>query len=119
MIERLADRWGGDDGEDEEERGRYEELVGRLKRLEGERKEVEGRVGRLRGLRKLLEPFEGAGECVQENLVGRNGEVEQELERMRMLLVRVGGRVVGLKRRGDDVDGDEEMEGVEGVLGRF
>ncbi|KAK4195151.1 kinetochore protein fta4 [Triangularia verruculosa] len=122
----LPDQWVDDEGEEDEEgRRRYGELVGRLKELEEERREGMGRVERLRGLRRLLVPFEGAGEGVQGNLVGRNGEVEMELERMRMLLARVGGRVDGLRRRGEvegeemEGDGVDGVEGVEGVLGRF
>lgn len=54
---------------------------------------------------------------VQENMVTRNGDVEKELERMRMLLVRVSGRLAQLPNppgggvsAGRDVrmrDGDE------------
>lgn len=52
---------------------------------------------------RLLRPFRGAaGSSVaplQQNLVTRNGDIEQELERMRMLLVRVAGRVAQLPDR--------------------
>ncbi|KAK0745198.1 kinetochore Sim4 complex subunit Fta4 [Apiosordaria backusii] len=122
VIERLPDQWPDEKGADEESKRRYEELVGRLKGLEQQRVEAQGRVARLRGLKKLLEPFEEAGEGVQRNLVGRNGEVEQELERMRMLLARVGGRVTGLRKRQEEEEegGDGmDVDGVEGVLGRF
>jgi len=36
---------------------------------------------------------------VQDNLVTRNGEMERELERMRLLLVRVAGRVAQLPEK--------------------
>ena len=81
----------------------------------------------------LLAPFSpsseeestGSGAGVQENLVTRNGEVEAELQRMRMLLVRVAGRVGMLREKGsriggrdgegdemevDDEDGDVDVE---------
>ncbi len=79
------------------------------------------RVARLRRMHDLLAPFrdtdgEGVGGAggeengfgdggsgaaqgrnkVQPNLVTRNGELEKELERMRVLLVRVAGRVARL-----------------------
>jgi hypothetical protein len=55
----------------------------------------------------LLAPFESSTQSdqtetlrartsVQENLVTRNGEVERELEKMRLLLARVTGRVAQL-----------------------
>jgi hypothetical protein len=80
-------------------------------------------------MQALLEPFspsssaaaeaEDGGESglkgVQENLVTRNGEVEAELHRMRMLLARVGGRVGRLKEqgsgRGTGCDGRESSAG--------
>lgn len=43
---------------------------------------------------------------VQQNLVTRDGEVEKELERMRMLLVRVGDKVARLKPREGSEDDD-------------
>lgn len=80
---------------------------------------------RLRKMKALLEPFNvgnnddstGAGSDfpsangVQENLVQRDGEMEKELERMRMLLVRVGDKVSRLQDRegpDDDLFGDED-----------
>lgn len=52
-----------------------------------------------------------AANGAQENLVQRDGEMEKELERMRMLLVRVGDKVARLKERegsDDDLFGDED-----------
>lgn len=103
---------------------RYAELAGRLRALAARRDEARARVERLRRMRALLAPFggssstndgAGAGEdssfgpsgCVQENLVTRDGEVEKELERMRMLLVRVGDKVARLKEREAGRDDDD------------
>ncbi|OHE90591.1 hypothetical protein CORC01_14117 [Colletotrichum orchidophilum] len=74
---------------------RYAELAGRLKTLAEQRQRVKARVERLRRMKALLDPFriEDAGAGVQENLVTRDGEVEKEMEKMRVLLARVGGRV--------------------------
>lgn len=46
-------------------------------------------------MKEILEPFrsDDAGAGVQENLVTREGELEMEMEKMRALLARVGGRV--------------------------
>lgn len=59
----------------------------------------------------LLEPFRGG---VQENLVTRNGQLEKELERMRVLLVRVAGRVAMLPDGGNDAD--TVMDGQNGAV---
>lgn len=105
---------------------RYAELAGRVRELSARRREVEARVGRLRRMRALLAPFgstgtgtEGVdaeaeaasgGGAVQENLVTRDGEVERELERMRMLLVRVGDKVGRLSGREEEEGGVEDED---------
>ncbi|KAI1120029.1 kinetochore Sim4 complex subunit Fta4 [Nemania abortiva] len=98
---------------------RYAELTATLTSLSARRQAVRERVERLRRMAALLAPFEarddgddetqsGARMPVQENLVTRNGEVERELERMRLLLARVRGRIAQLpdKRAVDDEDVD-------------
>ncbi|KAK1983151.1 kinetochore Sim4 complex subunit Fta4 [Colletotrichum cereale] len=74
---------------------RYAEQVDRLKSLAERKQQVEARVGRVRRMKALLGPFRSGsdGTGVQENLVTRDGEVEKEMEKMRVLLARVGGRV--------------------------
>lgn len=73
----------------------YADAVSRLTALNDQRKAIRQRVERLRRVKSTIDPLQtqdgGAG--VQENLVTRNGEVEKELDKMRMLLVRVAGRV--------------------------
>ena len=63
-------------------------------------------VGRLRAARDELEPFQSSngGEGVQKNLVTKNGELERELERMRILMARVGDRVSRLKEPKERAD---------------
>ncbi|KAK3945954.1 putative kinetochore protein [Diplogelasinospora grovesii] len=101
---------------------RYAELVSQLQSLAAQRREKAARVARLRHMQGLLQPFKppaatpdddgdgdggssmgggggGGGGGVQENLVTRNGEVEAELQRMRVLLARVSGRVGQLSNR--------------------
>lgn len=115
---------------------RYADLVERLGELSTRKEEAEGRVKRLRKMKALLEPFDvkenvdfsvadeassfPAANSVQENLVQRDGEMERELERMRMLLVRVGDKVARLKERegpDDDLfgDGDGDAMAVDNV----
>ncbi|KAJ4396525.1 hypothetical protein N0V93_000745 [Gnomoniopsis smithogilvyi] len=108
---------------------RYVDLVERLQDLSARKEEVETRVKRLRKMKALLEPFNveenddstitGVGSNsagangVQENLVQRDGEMEKELERMRMLLVRVGDKVSRLKERegsNEDLFGDGDRD---------
>ncbi|KAJ8059519.1 hypothetical protein OCU04_011177 [Sclerotinia nivalis] len=55
------------------------------------------RLEQCNAAKKLLEPFEQADKNVQENLVTKNGEVEKELERMRMLMLRVERGIAGLE----------------------
>lgn len=77
-------------------------------------------------MQNLLQPFRGHAltdadaeddgnphrKKVQENLVTRNGELEKELERMRVLLVRVAGRVGQLPAQNTtDEEADTDMMG--------
>ena len=77
---------------------RYADTVQQLLELSEKRRQLKEQVARLSRLKTVVEPLRttdgGAG--VQENIVTRNGAVEQELERMRFLLARVGGRVHAL-----------------------
>ncbi|KAG8676745.1 hypothetical protein FPOAC2_02854 [Fusarium poae] len=77
---------------------RYADAVARLTELNDQRKRLREQVTRLKHLKTIIEPLQttdnGAG--IQENLLTRNGPVEKELEKMRFLLARVGGRVNAL-----------------------
>lgn len=90
---------------------RYAELVGRLQNLSERKKQAEEITVRLGRIRDMLGPFQtedrdGRVVGVQENLVTRDGEVEKELERMRVLLARVGGRVARLLEQQTDIGVD-------------
>lgn len=52
---------------------------------------------------------------VQDALITRDGAAEKELERMRVLLARVGGRVAGLPSLEPNPDGREETAARGGV----
>ncbi|KAK3403477.1 kinetochore Sim4 complex subunit Fta4 [Sordaria brevicollis] len=159
LIRQIPDSWSAinekEAGDNPMEVRRFEELVSQLKELDERKQKVLERVGRLRRLKGLVEGFEssptqeqgaegtteGEGEgqkggikAVQENLVTKNGEMETELQRMRVLLARVGGRVEKLDKERADKDrgrrkrsreGDDEGAGaderrkVEKLLGSF
>lgn len=76
---------------------RFTELSTQLKQLSGKRKATKAR---LEAYRKMKEMIDGYGEeaGIQNNLVTKNGEVEQELEKMRMLMLRVERGIQGSNR---------------------
>ena len=88
---------------------RYTEAQSKLKELSERRRAARERVEGYRKMKALLEPFGEEG-AVQENLVTKNGEVEMELERMRMLMLRVERGINGLERNEDEVMGDDEED---------
>ncbi|KAI1463906.1 kinetochore Sim4 complex subunit Fta4 [Daldinia caldariorum] len=103
---------------------RYADLATSLSLLSSRRKETRARLDRLRRMRNLLAPFssspshpadaaESAVEKVQPNLVTRDGEMEKELERMRVLLVRVAARVAQLPDLEPGEEDDAVMEDLE------
>jgi hypothetical protein len=79
---------------------RYKDLYDRLASLAKQRDQQQQRLERYKQLQTLLEPFTNAQENVQPNLVTRDGELGKELERMRILLARVTGRVSEMKDQG-------------------
>lgn len=85
---------------------RYADLTTSLRDLATRKAEADARVLRLRRMKALLAPFD-TNTNVQENLVTRDGEVEKELERMRLLLVRVADKVARLRER-EGTTGTEE-----------
>jgi hypothetical protein len=120
---------------------RYAELAGELRALAERKQQALARVARLRRMKELLGPFSpstsltltaaaaagdgdgevvgdqggdssGGGAGVQENLVTRNGEIEAELQRMRVLLARVGGRVGLLREKRQQQQGDASQGGL-------
>lgn len=61
-------------------------------------------MDQLRKLQQLLEPFTEPQKNVQPNLVTRDGELTEELDRMRKLVARVGARINQGKRKRDDYE---------------
>jgi hypothetical protein len=76
--------------------------------LNDRRKAARDRFEQYKMASKLLEPFRGEDAELQHNLVTKNGEVEKELERMRMLMLRVERGMMGLgeEARKDEMDTD-------------
>lgn len=89
-----------------EQAARFVELQGRLKEASERRTAAREKVEEYRRMMGLLRPL-GAEGNVQENLVTRNGEVEKELERMRMLMLRVERGMGGLERGAAGADGED------------
>lgn len=86
---RVPDRW----------LHRYQQLREQLQVLDERRLQRQQRLDQLRHLKRLLEPFQDARKDIQPNLVTRDGELVQELEKMRMLAARVGGRLSQQKHK--------------------
>ncbi|KHN95229.1 uncharacterized protein MAM_06940 [Metarhizium album ARSEF 1941] len=75
----------------------YEAIVLRLTQLSEERKQIRLRVEQLRRIEAAVKPLATTDEAsIQTNLVTRDGPVEKELEKMRLLLARVTSRVAAL-----------------------
>ncbi|KAJ5158326.1 uncharacterized protein N7500_007977 [Penicillium coprophilum] len=77
---------------------RYQQLRERLASLDTQRQQRQRHLDQLHHLRRLLEPFEHPQKDIQPNLITKDGELVQELEKMRMLVARAGGRITQQKR---------------------
>ncbi|KAL4915560.1 kinetochore Sim4 complex subunit Fta4 [Aspergillus aurantiobrunneus] len=89
----------------EQEQLRYKRLRERLTSLDNLRQQRQRRLNQLRQLQRLLEPFREPQINVQPNLVTKDGELVRELEKMRMLVARVSGRIA--QRQTDNDDGGD------------
>jgi hypothetical protein len=45
-----------------------------------------------------LEPFKNAQDTIQPNLVTRDGELQKDLEKLKILMARAGEKIEGLSR---------------------
>ncbi|GMF69667.1 unnamed protein product [Aspergillus oryzae] len=104
---------------------RYQKLRERLVTLDNQRQQRRRRLEQLRRLQRLLEPFQEPQQNIQPNLITRDGELVQELEKMRMLVARVGGRIQHSKKRFDSqedpasyqLDSDRKLEALLDMTG--
>ncbi|MCJ1399639.1 hypothetical protein MMC11_002841 [Xylographa trunciseda] len=125
-IHALPDEWPEEDSADASglemfaEAARYKQLRARLVTLSGARAAQRAKLAQMQQLRELLRPFERAQETVQPNLVTRDGELAREVERMKVLMARVGDKIGGLERRHglergveiEDVDAREKIDAI-------
>ncbi|MCJ1391983.1 hypothetical protein MMC18_004850 [Xylographa bjoerkii] len=129
-IGALPDEWPEEEGEAADESGleafaeaaRYKQLRARLVALSEARAAQRVKLAQAEQLRELLRPFERARENVQPNLVTRDGELARELERMKVLMARVGGKIGGVERRrgvenGQEVEEVDASAKVDAILG--
>ena len=72
---------------------RYRELRARLVELSQRREQQRQRLAQYTHVETLIEPFRDAQNNIQPNLLTRDGELLQELDKMRMLVARVTSRV--------------------------
>lgn len=63
-------------------------------------------------LQELLEPFRNAQDNVQPNLAIRDGELQKELEKLKMLMARAGEKIKALSRNGLGIT-TQEQDGLE------
>ena len=73
----------------------YNELQLRLTQLAAQRDDKLQKLQRYQKLQQLLRPYEQPESNVQPNLVQKDGEMAEELARLRVLCARVAGRVDG------------------------
>lgn len=89
VIEQLPEEWSAEaETKAPEQARRYQELQQKLVELNEKRNAAKEKLESHKKLKELLDPLGPEGE-VQSNLVTKNGEVEQELEKMRRLMLRV------------------------------
>jgi hypothetical protein len=112
VIEQIPEEWSAEAEEKVPEQAmKFKELQQRLMAANEKRKALREKVESYRGFKESLDLFgEDAG--VQSNLVTKNGEIEEELERTRRLMLRVERGLEGLEERNDDGEEmDIDMEG--------
>ncbi|KAL4986199.1 kinetochore Sim4 complex subunit Fta4 [Aspergillus falconensis] len=90
----------------EEEQLRYKRLREHLANLDKQRQQRRRRLDQLRLLQHLLEPFREPQTNVQPNLITKDGELVRELEKMRMLVARVSGRIAQSQAASNDGGSD-------------
>ncbi|OCT53391.1 kinetochore protein fta4 [Cladophialophora carrionii] len=97
-----------DHEEQEGEAERYNRLREGLSELSRKRDALKRKLAQYQELKRLMEPLNEPHRNVQPNLVTRDGELSQELDRMRVLMARVTGRINGTSD--SRVDGEARQE---------
>ncbi|PGH17571.1 hypothetical protein AJ80_04749 [Polytolypa hystricis UAMH7299] len=92
-IARLPEQWPEDDASEEDKSRRYQELHQRLVELEDQRRQQQKKLAQYKQLKALLEPFQDPQMNIQPNLVTRDSQLSDEIDKMRMLVAKVTSRV--------------------------
>ncbi|OKL64651.1 hypothetical protein UA08_00794 [Talaromyces atroroseus] len=92
VIEKLPSQYRGDDASIEDKE-RYKALHERLIALDNRRQAQQKRLAQYKQLEFLLEPFKNPHDNIQPNLITKDGEIVREIDKMRMLVARVAGRI--------------------------
>ena len=79
---------------------RYQQLRQQLIELDERRRKQRLKLAQYKHLKSLLEPFDDPQANIQPNLVTRDGQLGEELDRMRMLVAKVAGRIEEAGRDG-------------------
>ncbi|KAL9114417.1 MAG: hypothetical protein Q9227_001498 [Pyrenula ochraceoflavens] len=85
----------------------YQSLHARLQTLSRARDAQQHRLAQYKHLQKILQPLQNPQESIQPNLASKDGELARELERLRVLAARVGGRI---REMGPPAEEEEEMD---------
>ncbi|QSZ32971.1 hypothetical protein DSL72_002555 [Monilinia vaccinii-corymbosi] len=110
-IEKLPEEWSEEaEIKAPNQAAKYKELQSKLLELNEKRRAAKEKLEQYKAAKRLLEPFDQADKHVQENLVTKNGEVERELERMRMLMLRVERGIAGLEEKDEEHHMDIDFE---------
>ena len=104
-IAKLPEEWP--EGEEEEEdtgaeRDKYAQLRSQLSTLSEKEQELRRKTTIYKQLLQMLLPIKDPKNNIQPNLVTKDGELGKELEKMKVLMVRLGEKV-----KSSDIGGQE------------
>lgn len=122
VVSALPETWSEEASEQApEQAARYEALQQRLVEASERRKSLKEKIAGYKEMHGLVGMFGEEG-GVQENLVTRKGPVEEELDKMRLKMLRIERVLQGLPRREGVEDEDvymdvEQDESLRAVLG--
>ncbi|KAN0113073.1 Kinetochore Sim4 complex subunit Fta4 [Hyaloscypha variabilis] len=112
IIEELPEEWSEEAAAKAPEQAqKYKELQQKLAGLNERRKQARERVEGYKAFKETLDLLAGEAAGLQDNLVTKNGKVEEELEKMRRLMLRVERGINVLDEKNadeDDMDVDDD-----------
>jgi hypothetical protein len=108
----LPEEWSEEaESKAPEQAQKYKDLQQRLAELNERRKQARERVEGYKAFKEVLDLLAGEEAGLQENLVTKNGEVEEELEKMRRLMLRVERGMNGLEDKDADEGNEMDLDG--------